>query len=129
MEVAQKMGEIRKVIGENIKKVCSLKGIRQVEIAEHLGVSQGSVSNWIKGTNSIDIENLAELCRFLGVSLDQIYGMEPIKPDVSLSNKEIELVGYFRSLNNAGQDLAMNTMRTYAGNPDMQKEEQNAKAI
>ena len=61
------LGEIRKVIGENIKKICSLKGIRQVDIAEHMGVSQGSVSNWIKGTNSIDIENLAELCVFLGV--------------------------------------------------------------
>lgn len=74
------MGEIRKVIGENIKKICSLKGIRQVDIAEHMGVSQGSVSNWIKGTNSIDIENLAELCRFLGVSLDQIYGVSPLTP-------------------------------------------------
>ena len=32
------MGEIRKTIGENIKKACALKGIRQVDIAEHMGL-------------------------------------------------------------------------------------------
>ena len=96
------MGEIRKVIGENIKKICSLKGIRQVDIAEHMGVSQGSVSNWIKGTNSIDIENLAELCRFLGVSLDQIYGVSPLTPEVSLSSEETELLSLYRSLTKEG---------------------------
>lgn len=116
------MGEIRRTIGENIKKLCALKGIRQVDISEHLGVSQGSVSNWIKGTNSIDIENLAELCRYLGVSLDQIYGVAPIKPEVSLSADETELLGLFRSMNDRGRILTLESARSFAGNPAMQKE-------
>lgn len=123
------MGEIRKTIGENIKKICALKGIRQVDIAEHMKVSQGSVSNWIKGTNSIDIENLAQLCMFLGVSLDQIYGVQPINPDVTLTVQEKELIALYRSLNDNGQQLAISTVRTFAGNPDMQKDTANAKAI
>ena len=123
------MGEIRKIIGENIKKIAALKGIRQVDIAEHMGVSQGSVSNWIKGTNSIDIENLAELCRFLGVSLDQIYGVAPITPEVTLSSEETELISLFRMLNSDGRGLAMNTIRTFAGNPAMLKDTSEAKAI
>lgn len=123
------LGEIRKVIGENIKKICSLKWIRQVDIAEHMGVSQGSVSNWIKGTNSIDIENLAELCVFLGVSLDQIYGMSPITPEVSLSNEETELLSLYRSLTREGQSLVMGTIRTFAGNPAMQKDGRSASAM
>ena len=123
------LGEIRKVIGENIKKICSLKGIRQVDIAEQMGVSQGSVSNWIKGTNSIDIENLAELCVFLGVSLDQIYGMSPITPEVSLSNEETELLSLYRSLTREGQSLVMGTIRTFAGNPAMQKDGRSASAM
>ena len=123
------MGEIRKVIGENIKRIAALKGIRQVEIAEHMGVSQGSVSNWIKGTNSIDIENLAELCRFLGVSLDQIYGVAPITPEVTLSSEETELVSLFRMLNADGRSLVMTNIRIFAGNPAMLKETSDAKAI
>lgn len=116
------MGEIRKTVGENIKKVCQLKGIRQVEISEHMGVSQGTVSNWFKGTNSIDIENLAELCAFIGVSLDQIFGVAPLTPEVTLSQEETDLLGMFRSLNNQGKDMLMSTARIFAGNPDMQKE-------
>lgn len=123
------MGEIRKIIGENIKKICSMKGIRQVDIAEHMGISQGSVSNWIKGTNSIDIENLAELCVFLGVSLDQIYGVAPITPEVSLSSVEKELLSLYRSMNETGRSLLLNTARTFAGNPGMKKDGQHVTAI
>lgn len=94
------MGEIRKVIGENIKKICSLKGIRQVDIAEHMGVS-----------------------------LDQIYGMSPITPEVSLSNEETELLSLYRSLTREGQSLVMGTIRTFAGNPAMQKDGRSASAM
>ena len=123
------MGEIRKLIGENIKRICAMKGIRQVDIAEYMGVSQGSVSNWIKGTNSLDIENLAKLCRFLGVSLDQIYGIAPIEPAATLSTAETEMVSILRSLNPIGQTLLLTTARTFAGNPDMQKGESGAEAM
>ena len=115
------MGEIRKTVGENIKKVCLLKGIRQVEISEHMGVSQGTVSNWFKGTNSIDIENLAELCSFLDVSLDQIFGVSPLTPEVILSQEESDLLSMFRSLNNQGKEMLVNTARAFAGNPTMQE--------
>ena len=121
------MGEIRKTVGENIKKVCQLKGIRQVDISEHMKVSQGTVSNWFKGTNSIDIENLAELCSFLGVSLDQIFGVAPLTPEVTLSQEETDLLSMFRALNSQGKDMLMNTARAFAGNPDMQKESTKSK--
>ncbi len=116
------MGEIRRVVGENIKKVCALKGIRQVEISEHMGVSQGTVSNWFKGVNSIDIENLAELCSFLGVSLDQIFGVAPLTPEVTLTQEETDLLGIYRSLNCSGKEMLLNTARAFLGNPDLQKE-------
>lgn len=123
------MGEIRKVIGENIKMICKLKGIRQIDIAEHMGISQGSVSNWIKGTNSIDIENLAELCAFLGVSLDQIYGVAPLEQSASLSPDEAELLGLYRAVIPEGQRHIMSAARMVAGNPDMQKENVHATAM
>ena len=82
------MGEIRNTVGENIKLACEIKGIRQIDIAEHMGVSQASVSNWVKGNNSIDIEKLAELCGYLGVTLDQIYGLKPIKTDDTITEEQ-----------------------------------------
>lgn len=123
------MGAIRKTIGENIKKVCALKGIRQVEIAEHMGISQGTVSNWFNGTNSIDIENLAELCSFIGVSLDQIYGVTPLEPEVILSPEETDLLGIFRLLNREAKTMLLNTAHAFAGNPGMTQESAPRKAI
>lgn len=122
------MGEIRKTIAENIRKICSLKGIRQVEIAEAMGVSQGTVSNWFKGTNSIDIENLASLCDYLGVSLDQIYGVAPLTPEVTLSQDEMDLIGMYRSLRPKEQEMLLYTARSFSLNSEkedgpMQKKE------
>lgn len=115
------MEEIRKTVGENIKNVCALKGIRQIDISEHMGVPQGAVSNWIKGINSI-IENPAELCASLGVSLDQVSGVSLITPEVILSKKETNLLRMFHARNQNGRDLIMNTARAFIGNQDMQKE-------
>ena len=103
------MGEIRKIIGENIKRVSMLKGIKQIQIAEYLNVSQGTVSNWFKGLNSIDIEHLADLCSFLNVSLDQIFGFEPLSPAI-LSTNEEELIKVFRSLSSEGQEKTLEYM-------------------
>ena len=116
------MGEIRQIIGENIRKICEMKGIKQIEIAEFMGISQGSVSNWMKGINSIDIENLAKLCGFLGVTLNQVYGVDPITPEALLSAQENELLRLFRSLNKNGKSMLMSTARAFSGNPDLQKE-------
>ena len=116
------MGEVRKIIGDNIKTICEMKGIKQIEIAEFMGISQGSVSNWMKGINSIDIENLAKLCEFLGITLNQVYGVDPITPETLLSAQENELVRLFRSLNKNGQSMLMSTARAFSGSPDLQKE-------
>ncbi len=72
------MSEVKKTIIENIKSICKVKKIKNVDIAAYMGVSVGSVSNWFKGTNFLDVDNLYKLCQFLGVSLDQIFGVAPI---------------------------------------------------
>ena len=104
------MDETRKIIGENIKKAATLRGIKQVEIAKHLGVSQGSVSNWIKGTNSIDLELLGRLASFLGVSLDQIFGYEKMDEALVLNEHEIELIKRYREIDGRGQFTVDSTL-------------------
>lgn len=90
------MTEIRKTVIENLRTLCKLRNIKNVQIAEHLDVSQGSVSNWFKGTNSIDIDNLYNLCCYLGVSLDQIFGIKPLNPEIILSDDELQLIASYR---------------------------------
>lgn len=92
------MTEIRQTIIKNIKAVCEAKKIKNVDIAEHMGVSPGSVSNWFKGSNFLDVDNLYILCQFLGVSLDQIFGIDSIVFN-ALNEDENNVISAFRSSN------------------------------
>ena len=61
-----------------LKKIMFLKGIRQTEIADRIGVNKGNVSRWMKGENIPYGENLTKLAATLGVSVDYLLGEEEI---------------------------------------------------
>lgn len=104
------MTEVRQIVVENLKTICKLRNIKNIQIAEHMGVSQGSVTNWFRGTNSIDIDNLYKLCNFLGVSLDQIFGITPLNPEVILTDEEAHLISAYRSAEPSARQIALETL-------------------
>lgn len=88
------MTNIRKTVIDNIKELCIIKNIKQKDIADHLCVSTGSVSNWFTCKNGIDIDNLHEICVFLGVTLDQVAGFAPLVSGVLDEEESLLLVAY-----------------------------------
>lgn len=86
---------VKETVSSNLRRVCKLKGIKNKDIAAHMGVSEGAVSHWFKGDNSLDIDNLYSICQFVGVSLDQIFGIDPFYVSV-LNAEENELVLAYR---------------------------------
>lgn len=62
-------------LGENIKKLRREKGITQETLAEFLGVTFQSVSNWERGESYPDITMLPEIAGFFKVSVDEILGL------------------------------------------------------
>ena len=59
-------------LGENIKKLRREKGITQETLAEFLGVTFQSVSNWERGESYPDITMLPEIAGFFKVSVDEL---------------------------------------------------------
>lgn len=88
------MDSIKKTVGENLRQVCKVKKIKNKEIAEYMGVSETSVSNWFRGKNSFDIDNLYSLCCYLDISLDQAFGVDPIVFGVLNEEENNVLVAY-----------------------------------
>ena len=88
------MESIKKLVAENLKNVCKLKKIKNKDIAAHLGVTGSSVSHWLKGDNALDMDNLYWICRYIGVSLDQIFGIDPIYVDTLTSEENNILISY-----------------------------------
>lgn len=71
------------VIGKQIKKYRSAKGITQEQLGELVGVTTQAVSKWERG-GTPDAELLPRLSQVLGVSIDAIFGREEQSFAVSL---------------------------------------------
>ena len=115
------MESIKKTVGENLKRICKIKGIKNLQIADFMGVSTSSVSHWFNGDNFLDVDNLYKLCRYLDVSLDQVFGLEPIVVGVLNSDENDVLVAYRNS-----SDEEKNLIRRALGLSDKKKSEQSA---
>lgn len=59
-------------IGNRISKHRKLKGMTQEELAEIMGVSGQAVSKWETDASCPDIASLPQLCRVLGISVDEL---------------------------------------------------------
>lgn len=68
------MGEMREIIRSNLEQRIAESGYTQKEIAEKLGVSKSSVTNWIKGKNSPDVELVVPICKLLNIGIREFYG-------------------------------------------------------
>lgn len=57
----------------NLKKIMSDKGVTQQDVADALGVSRPTISNWIRSDN-LPAKTAMALCAFLKVPLNELYG-------------------------------------------------------
>ena len=62
-------------LSENLKNLRRGKDITQEKLAEYLGVTFQSVSNWERGESYPDITMLPEIASFFGVSTDELLGV------------------------------------------------------
>lgn len=63
-------------LGQKLKKLRSLKGLTQKELADKLHVSFQTVSKWENGENEPDIATLKELAALFNCSVDYLIGSE-----------------------------------------------------
>ena len=63
-------------IAERVARMRREKGITQVEMADLLGVSQSVVSDYERGALRLHGELIAKIAEILGVSADEILGLE-----------------------------------------------------
>ena len=69
----------RENIKDNLIKLLNLKGVSQKDLAEACGVKAAAVSKWINGTQIPNVELYDKICDFFNVTLDQLFGREPIE--------------------------------------------------
>lgn len=64
---------LREIIRLNLIHSMKKAEINQVQFAEKLGISKGTVNNWIRGNNSPDLEMVPKICEVLQMSIPDLY--------------------------------------------------------
>jgi len=64
---------LRERIRINLTSAMEQANINQVQLAEKLGISKGTVNNWARGNNSPDVDMVPNICEVLGISIIDLY--------------------------------------------------------
>lgn len=77
-------------IAENLKRLRSEKGLRQEELAKHIGISVQSISKWERGEALPDTFFLPSIAEFYGVTVDELLGVSKIRREEEIKKFKAE---------------------------------------
>jgi transcriptional regulator with XRE-family HTH domain len=113
--------------GSNLKKYRKINGMNQINLAEMVGVKQGTIANYENGNRTPAIEMLMKLAGVFGVSVDELLGSkentmkksdnisinkEEFKDSIVnylVSKKEYELIKVFKAYYKESNDVLSKT--------------------
>lgn len=62
--------------GDNFKKLRLQNKLSQQQVAKKLGINQSNISNWEKDVSRPEYENLIQLSKLYGVSIEELLGVD-----------------------------------------------------
>lgn len=77
--------EINKIISDNLNRLMEIRGTTQSELAEYMGVSQATISNWCKGVKMPRMDKIDKLCDFFHINRSDLM-QEYIDPTDGVTN-------------------------------------------
>ncbi len=108
---------LRERIRLNLIAAMEKANINQVQLAEKLNISKGTVNNWARGNNSPDVDTVPKICEVLGISILDLYSetksesigtSRPEKTASPLSDKlsliEQDHIKKYRTLDSYGKE-------------------------
>lgn len=81
--------EPEETIGQRLGRLRRQKGLTQLELAEELGVTQPQISQYERGELRLHGELIVTLTKLLGVSADELLGLEPTKDAGAGKNRRL----------------------------------------
>jgi transcriptional regulator with XRE-family HTH domain len=79
----------RESLGRRIVRLREVKHWSRADLAREMGISNGRMGRWERGTQGPPLEMLAPLARFLGVSADELLtGERPGGRDLSSADRQ-----------------------------------------
>ena len=89
--------------GDKLKEARKQAGLKQSELAEMLGTTNKTISNWENGVSKPDLDTLSYICGALNVSAT--FFLKPIVPEEEYSHKEKTIIKKYRVIDDHGKGL------------------------
>ena len=118
-----------KRVGQRIKENLEEKGIQAKTLAEHLGVTQAAMSNYLNNKRNIDTDTLTKIAIFLDVTTDDLLGRPKrtsrlgrglsalIEDKTEKDNLKVkEAMELFTQLNDPQKEIILNLSRSLVDN-------------
>lgn len=80
-------------LGEKLYKLRESKNMSQEELAEKLGVSRQTISNWENDKVTLDVDKAQELCKLYDIDMNSLFDIEPTQSEPRKQGK-----GFFVTL-------------------------------
>lgn len=108
---------LRERIRLNLVAAMEKAGVNQVQLAKKLGISKGTVNNWIRGNNSPDVDIVPEICAVLEISIIELFtSLENTvigSPGLTLSSDEIAMVLAYRRADEDDRIIVNHALNKY----------------
>lgn len=111
--------EINRIVSENLNRLLEERNITQQELAEYIGVTQASVSNWCKGIKMPRMDKIDKICQYLDIERsdlmkDSSHYTYYINPEAAEAAKELYERDELRVLFDAARDVSEEDIRYVA---------------
>jgi transcriptional regulator with XRE-family HTH domain len=111
--------DLMSTIGENIKKLRRLRGLKQEDLANALGVSQSTITGYETNYRKPEAHNIPKIAKALGVSINELYSDIKIKEikakPVHGNSRETKIQQLFSKLPPQDQRFILKQVQAIAG--------------
>jgi transcriptional regulator with XRE-family HTH domain len=106
---------ITSIIANNLVRLLKDKNRTQLELAEYLGVTQATISNWCNGIKMPRMDKIDLICEFFNIKRSDLMDNSPDvkvveKEHVRLSLREDRIISRFRFLDSDAKDFVENIL-------------------
>lgn len=86
-------------ICERMFETLAKKGLKSIELAEHIQVNSGQVSTWKKRNTDPPAKYISSICEFLGISINYLLtGVDADQNNIMINSNDQELLNLFHQL-------------------------------
>jgi len=112
--VATKKG--METIAQRVARIRKERGITQKELARLLNVAQSNISDFERGALRLHGELIIQLAKILGVSADELLGLEETKDAGTIKNRRLlRRVQQIDKLSKRDQEALLRTIDAFLG--------------